>query len=587
MGVSRRRFARLASAAAALSVLRPTQVWAGELEAEIRLDADSVRIGEPLTMQLIVRRYGSGGLPKLPLPEGLEDAFDILADRSGNGFRTLLSGGQMIRESTLTRSLSLAPKTVGQYEFSFSAGTGDTAVESNAVTIEIVAASARLPGDPAEGFVPPEGLGELFVWASVDKTEAYVGEQITYLLDLYKPPDYEVRGSLRRALTFPEFFAETLPEGTSRRAIVGKMTYDVQSVLRRALFPKAAGPAEIPAAELLLGTFGRRVERSRPITVEIKPLPAEGQPPGFSPNNVGKYEIYATVDRTQLGPGDPFTLTVTIEGDGNVALIDPGPWPQVEGVRRYDPKVDTKPRVGRLLGGKRRWEFLMIPERGGKITIPPHEFDYFDPQTGKYAKAKSEALEVEVTGMAAATDVPAPTTTEPEGEELAAIVPGDTLPRHLPRDRWLDRDRWLYGMLAVPVAATLGLGAGALWRRFGSDDAARARARQRQRQKERLDAAEAAVDSGEGFHSQVAALLQELAVRFAGSEGVGLPRPELLRLLDRKGVEPADVRRLEQLLDRCDAARFASQVGTVQERRELLDDALALIRSSALSKEAA
>lgn len=586
MGVSRRRFARVASAAVLLSAVAPATVWAGTLEAEIRVDTDSVRIGEPLTMKLIVRRVGSGSLPKIPLPEGLGDAFDILADRTGNGFRTLLTNGQMTRESTVTRTLALAPKTLGKHEFSFTAGSGDTEVESNAVAIEIVTASARLPGDPADEFAPPEGLGELFVWASVDKTEAYVGEQITYLLDLYKPPDYEVRGSLRRALTFPEFFAEPLPEGSGRRTIVGKMTYDVQPVLRRALFPKTAGPAEVPAAELLLGTFGRRVERSRPIAVTIKPLPAQGQPPGFSPNNVGKYEIHATVDRTQLGPGDPFTLTVTIEGDGNVALIDPGAWPQVEGVRRYDPKVDTKPRVGRLLGGKRTWEFLMIPERGGKITIPPHTFDYFDPESGTYDKTQSEALEVEVTGMAAGTPAPALLPDEAEGEEIAAVVAGETLPRHLPRERWLSRERWLYGMLAVPAVATLGLGAGALWRRFGADDSARTRARQRQRQKERLDAAEAAVDSGEGFHSHVATLLQELAVRFAGPEGVGVPRPDLLRLLDRKGVEPGDVRRLEQLLDRCDAARFASQVGSKQERRELLDDALALVRSSALSRGA-
>jgi hypothetical protein len=337
---------------------------------------------------------------------------------------------------------------------------------------------------------------------------------------------------------------------------------------------------------MVLGSFRRRVERSRPVQVEIKPLPAEGQPAGFSPNNVGRFTISAGVDRTEIGPGDPFTLTLSVEGEGNIRLIDPGAWPKIDGVRRYDPKVDTKMNIGRVLGGTRTWTFLVIPERGGTIEIPPHTFDFFDPSAGEYRRAKSEALTVEVSGPALAADADAKADDDAQGTtELAGLVEGTELVRHVPRKRWLDRERWLYAMLGIPVVGLAGLGAGAVWRRFGADEAARSRTRDRQRRKRRLDAAEAALESGEGFHTEVAGLLQELAVRRAGPDGVGLPRPELLRLLERRGVERSDVRRLELLLERCDAARFAAQRGTVEERRELLEDALAMVRSSGLSRE--
>jgi uncharacterized protein (UPF0276 family) len=68
---------------------------------------------------------------------------------------------------------------------------------------------------------------------------------------------------------------------------------------------------------------------------------------------------------------------------------------------------------------------------------------------------------------------------------------------------------------------------------------------------------------------------------------VGLPRPELLRLLGQQGVPPADVERLRDLLDRCDAARFGAHTDTRNDRQTLLEEVLDLVRTSRLAKEAA
>lgn len=582
MSVTRRRFARFAAVSAAGAALGawPRSAHAATLSAEARLDTDRARVGEPVELTLVVRREGGGSAPKPSLPADIEENFEILSTTGGTSFQQSIGSGGIVAIATREVVIVLAPKKAGTFPLSFEVEDGADSADSNEVVLEVVEAGSRLPGDPAVGTEPTEPRGDLFVWASLDKTQAYVGEQITYLLDMYLRRQV-LDVDLRKPPVFGDFFSEPLADGQVRRARVGDVPYQVQPLLRRALFAQHAGTLEIGAAEITVG-FRRKRLPSQTLMVDVLPLPAEGQPANFSPNNVGAYSISASVDRSELSPGDPFTLTVTIEGTGNVKLIDPGTWPRVDGARRYDPDEDTKLSVGRELGGTRTWTFLMIPERAGTITIPEHVFDFFDPKTETYQQAKTAPLSVVVSG--AVETPPAEVSEEREdgddAAEIAPVIPGESLPRHLPRQRWLTEDRWLAGMVSVPIAAALGLGAGTLWRRYGPDEAARARARDRHRRKRRLEAAEAAVASGDGFHAEVAGLLQELAVRRAGPEGVGLPRPELLRHLGRRGVDAAELRRLRDLLDRCDAARFAAQRGTDGERRELLDEVVGLMRGS-------
>ena len=73
-----------------------------------------------------------------------------------------------------------------------------------------------------------------------------------------------------------------------------------------------------------------------------------------------------------------------------------------------------------------------------------------------------------------------------------------------------------------------------------------------------------------------------MALDRAGSDGTGLPRPELMALLSQRGVAAEDLDRLRDLLDRCDAARFGAQSGTRNEREALLEDVLRLVKRSSL-----
>lgn len=577
---TRRRFVTALGASAVLGVSRRVFAGPGErFQASVSVDRGSVPVGEQLMVKLQVVAEGSSSAPAPELPESVRSSFDVVQCVPSVSTQVDMFAGRR----TQTRSLRcvLVPREPGDHEIAFSIAQGGRRLRSNVVNVQVVEAGTETAPDSATQ-APSQPDGDIFLWTTVDKERAYVGEQIIYALDIYEARRF-LDPHLRSPPSFQDFFSEELevPEPTITE--VGGVTYRLRPGMRRALFPQRAGIATIGAAEIAVGL--RRREVSQPISVEVLPLPAQGQPAGFSPNNVGSYEISASVDRTRVKQGEPLTLTVEIEGTGYIDVIEPRPWPEIEGVRRYDPQVDTERIVGDEVGGRRTFEFLLIPQRGGTITIPAHVLDFFDPSEEVYRSVQTEPLEIEVEGTGEVVAADASKERDPAlaGEELEPVIDGQTVPRHQPRERWLTQSRWMYAMAAVPVVSGVGLGIEALWRRFGPDELARARAETRARRRARIEEAQAGLESGEGFHVAVASLLHELAVDRAGPEGVGLPRPQLVRLLERHGVSRDDLRKLEGLLEQCDAARFASQTGTAAERRMLLDDALVLVRRSTLS----
>ena len=569
MGVASSAFIRAGEAQAAI-----------EVAAESRISMDTVRVGDAVRLTMVFKIRGAPAPETIPWPTSLADNFTVTKVRRSDRTSRSIFGGPRSAVQTLEVKATITPKIEGTFELGFVMEIEGQKVESNVPVLEVIGADEVLPGPPP-GSVPVEAPGLVFPWVLVDKKDVYVGEQVTYDLEVYDASSF-VSIRLRKPPSFTDFFTEELEGRMPVSRQVDGEEYDVRSVMRRALFPQRSGTLEVGPAELSIG--GRQRMMSEALQIEVKPLPGEGRPAGFSANNVGQFSIAAEVDKTTLAANEPATLRITIEGEGNIKLVDPGQWPELEGFRRYEPKVTTKLRKGSRLGGARSYEFLLIPEKGGELTIPPHEVSFFDPKEGAYQVAKSEPIAVTVAGGQAPEPEEQPEA-EPGSEEIAAMFTDDTLPRHTPRERWLTPTRWAYGMVAVPIIAAVGLGGAALWRRFGPDEQMQARARRRQRHRGLIDDAEAAVESGEGFHGALAKLLHELAVDRAGNAGVGLPRPELLRLLKQQGVPSEDVERVRDLLDRCDAARFGAQGGSREDRQSLFDEVLDLMRNSRIAKE--
>ena len=594
---TRRDFLTGMAAIAATSLVARTVHAADRVTVTVELDRTTTQVGDPVEMTVQVERVGEGrGIPDPVLPDLAAVGVTIAGDPSTfRSFTSMNINGVMQTRITQTFGYTLIPGKPGKFNLPVHVMNG--AVKINArrtpvleVTGTAPAAAAPIPGGAGD---PTEASGDIFLWTRLDKPRAYVGEQLIYALEVYERLPFP-NIQLRALPGFQDFWSEELPEGEMRTESVAGTPYRVHPGLRRALFPQRAGTLTISAPEVGVGM--RRRVSGRPTSVEVLPLPAAGRPADFSANNVGLFTIAGKVDRAKVKQGEPFTLTVTISGTGNVRVIDPGAWPALDGLRRYDPKVDTRLSVGNQLGGERIYEFLMIPERGGALTVPPHSFSFFDPATERYQTVSTEPITITVAGDPNAP-APAPEAeaapdakkvAQKSGEDglLAPPISPDTLPRVGTTTSWLTPTRFTAGMILAPVVLLASAAARAVWRRVGPDDRSRASAARIARQRALIAQAERGVATGEGFYNALSQLLQALAVERAGPEGQGLPRRALLELLGRRGVRGEDVTRLGQLLDRSDAARFGAASEGPGERQAALDDALALVRRSSLATAA-
>ncbi|MBC8070153.1 MAG: protein BatD, partial [Deltaproteobacteria bacterium] len=426
------RRAWLMLTACAVLAPRPARA-AGEVTASVRTDRTRMRVGEELTIELEVERSGTGRVPEVKIPEGLAEHFEITQSiASGSGFRISLGSGgssRTVNDSTTLVAVALKP---GKVSLSFTVDDAGTTVTSNVVEVLIEGEAAAADTTPiAVASRPTEAKGDVFVWSATDKTTAYVGEQLEYNLDVYERTMLS-SVSMRTPPSFADFYTYDLPEGEPRVEEVDGVAYRVRPGMRRALFPQKAGTLTVGAPEITIGR--RRRDRGAALAIEVRPLPAKGQPPRFSPNNVGRYAIAAKVDRTQVAAGQPLTWTIEISGEGNIALVDPGTWPELRGARRYEPKLDTHTEARARVGGRRSYAFLVIPEHAGKLELPAVSFDYFDPLLERYEVARTEAITIEV---GPGTELPAAeavASTEPEVrvEELAPIATLPGVPREPP-----------------------------------------------------------------------------------------------------------------------------------------------------------
>jgi hypothetical protein len=219
---------------------------------------------------------------------------------------------------------------------------------------------------------------------------------------------------------------------------------------------------------------------SDPIELNVRPLPTEGELPGFT-GAIGSFAVGPPKLATNVvHVGDPVKLTVMVtnRGDGPLArLVAPPPpqtreW-QVFAANDFAPAqpVAPPPPIAPVQPGPRAqpnavqgvvaFNYTLIPLTETVRATPPIPYSCFDPKTGRYADLTIPSVPVTVTPGAIPTDLtalaqPASTPGEPEKELVLhglAVSRGRTAASLVPPQQ----QTWFPLIQLAPAAAFFGL----------------------------------------------------------------------------------------------------------------------------------
>src|SRR5216684_4008097 len=268
--------------------------------------------------------------------------------------------------------------------------------------------------DEADGFPDvdvPRSDSDLFLRASLDRDEVFVGDQVTLSLYIFSRVDL----SSVDAVNLPKldgFWSEDLESPTQltgEQKVLNGIPYRAYLLKRRALFPVKAGKISIGAAEAEITTgflfAGRRLHRTgNELSLKVKPLPPDA-PAGFVTANVGRWRLSSEVSPAKVELGQPLTVKVILEGKGNLKNVA---LPALQGpaaLRIYDPTTTDKLFPSRQkIGGRRTQEYLVMAQQTGTFTLPALSFPFFDPEKATYEETRTEPLTLTVVPSAGGTN---------------------------------------------------------------------------------------------------------------------------------------------------------------------------------------
>lgn len=641
------------SAALAFVLLLVPMLVSAQVQVTAKLEPESAIVGGIVVYSVTVQVTSNGSVPVPKLP-----AFDPAWGLSTPQFAGQAESSTQImigpNGSSMSRNVTYRYSFTTSKEGTFNIGpatieaAGQT-FPSNAVTLKVgkMPAAANVPSQLAALVAPPRVpsdpaleqklAGAVFVLPVVTNPNPYNGEQfrISFYLCIDAPAiakaglsgDGMGMGDFKSP-TLNDFIKEDLfplpREIKFREQVLGGRTYQVAPLYDVALSSTKTGKIQVEsfALSILFRTRGRRggpfdddmfsnpfagldpmflgsnsvqvIAQSRPIDINVKPLPTEGKPAGFS-GAVGDFKISATPDRDKLKANDDvLKVTLTLEGKGDASVIKPPPFPSVPGFTQLgDPKSTSSGRKENddYITTK-KIDYILRPTQPGTLEIPPITLSAFNPKSQQYENLETNPVQVQVTpGSQPATVLQAPAATpateNAAGNAAAGQPPQENDLRYIHTGALTFADSGVlaaegplfFGSLAIPPVILL---AGYLFGRRRETEQTDMRGKRRKRAggvaRKHLREAEKLLNSSDRSHffAELARSLRQYFGDRFGVEPTGLTNEQIASDLDAAGASAETIALAGRLLEQCDAARFSPVQPDVEVARDAYNKAIEL-----------
>jgi oxygen tolerance protein BatD len=476
---------------------------------------------------------------------------------------------------------------------------------SNEVTLTVIdQGQATSQQAQAESKTSGGKRRDIFLTAEVDKKKPYVNEQVTlrikfyHTVRLYTQPEYASPQTT-------DFWADMLePQKTYYETVDGKQYRVIE--INSALFPTRSGKLTIGEAEVKASVpvsrrqrndpfsafnnfFDRGVPKtvkSKPLTIEVLPLPEEAKPSGFT-GTVGKFTLRATHDKTSVEVNEPVTVTYKISGTGNIKTIAEPQIGELDDFRVYRASSSEKiSKLNDILGGTKIFEEVFIPRRSGKLTIPAVSLDFFDPKTKKYQTLSTKPIILNISQAEIDEDY---VSTTPFGSVSGRVIdPNAKGIRYIKTSSGiLEKEKpillktpFYLALNGVPVLLLLIVIIAGRFRDKLATDVGYARSRiARKMARKRLTAAKKLAGSGkaDAFYAEIRQAIFSYIADKMNISSHGLTGDSLIDILKDAGVGDDDIERTREILRQADFAQYSSANLPPEKTSEALIEAEKLL----------
>ena len=571
-------------------VASPLDAAAPQLTVNASVSPAVVPLNGQFTLEVELR--GTNRVDAEPSLPAMED-FSLYIGQSSSTSMQMING-------VATVSLTIQYRYRAIREGAFQVGAVE--VEAGGQLLRTRPVTLTVSTSVAGGVGPdPSGVGaeDIFIVAEVDKTRVYENEPIEVSYRLFTRVNVSSY-SLFDLAENEGFWVEEVPglrNPPAEQRLVDGQPYTTAVVRRVVLFPTGPGTRTIEPMSVEASVRVRRQSRSllddffgggaffgsqeptvitsRPVGVEVLPLPVPGRPGSFT-GLVGRLNVSASVDRSSVETNDAVTLQLTVGGEGNLRSLAAPVIDFPTDFEVFPPEVtESIDRSDARVRGTRTYEYVLIPRSPGEKIIPPVEMSYFDAESALYASTASQPLRLDVTGdpvIGAAGGGRAGVETLREDIRFIQIGPPNL--GALEGSLTAAPGFWIVALL--PLVALLGaLGLRRHWDRL-EGDVAYARGRRAGRvAKKRLSHARAVMSQADAraFYAEVERALRGFLADKLNVAEAGFMSRVAEAELGRRGVPTVATQEYFACLGECDRARFAPPGSSEEEKSGFFDRA--------------
>ncbi|MFQ6617140.1 MAG: BatD family protein [Fidelibacterota bacterium] len=385
-----------------------------EIEFKAYVDKTALNLDEKLTFTVEISGGDIDFFPEIELPP--LDKFAIISGPSKSSSFQWINGKTF---SSKTYTYVLAPLEKGTHTINpVIMRYKNRVYRSDPITIAVTDSGVKRRKN--RKVKPYTGKGrEIFIRVLPDKNTVYKGEPLFLTYKLFTGVsvyNYAIK-KMPGAVGFWTEEIPTPPSPVIKDEIIGGRRYSTAIIKELALFPTQSGTLYVepliiecevklpPRRRSIFDDFFSDPFFSRTtvkevispsINVEVKPLPLKGRPENFT-GSVGEFRIKSEIDQKEVSVNEAVTLKITLQGKGNIAALNLPEIEFPEGIDVFEPKISQSIyRRSGDIGGRKEYEYVLIPRITGEMRLEPVRFSFFNPLLERYETVQTDPLELNV-----------------------------------------------------------------------------------------------------------------------------------------------------------------------------------------------